>query len=94
MGNKALAAKLADTRVLARLIADPKGTAKELGIMETDTAAIRDLERLALTGGRVLAAVGASAGLKSVAADDWGIGASCCNKKPLAFTTFRDDKPL
>lgn len=83
---KQIEAKLSDTATLARLAADPKGMAIELGI--TDEAGIRDLERLAFSASNALNAAGLSAGLVMKSAD-WGIGAGCCNGKTVALASFR-----
>jgi hypothetical protein len=79
-------AKLADTATLARLVADPKGVAIELGV--TDEKGIRDLERLAYAAHNAVQAAGTSAGL--VMKDtNVGIGMGCCNSKLIAFESLR-----
>lgn len=79
-------AKLADTATLARLVADPKGVAIELGV--TDEEGIRDLERLAYAAHNAVQAAGTSAGLQMRAAD-WGIGAGCCNSRVMALRSLK-----
>lgn len=74
--------KLTDTAMLARLIADPKGVAIELGV--NDEEGIRDLERLAFVAQNAVQAAGISAGL-AMKETNVGIGMGCCNSKLMAF---------
>lgn len=76
--------KLNDTALLARLIANPKGVAKELGLDEKDEEAVRGLERIAFTGAKMLHATGAAAGLE-MRETNVGIGMGCCNGAKLSF---------
>ena len=84
---KQVQAKLTDTATLARLIANPKAVATELGVDEKDERAVRALERLAFTGQKMLSATGAAAGL-AMKETNVGIGMGCCNSKLLAFASF------
>jgi len=78
--------KLTDTAMLARLVADPKGVAIELGV--TDETGIHELERLAFAAHNAIQATGTSAGL--VMRDtNVGIGMGCCNSKLMAFAQLK-----
>ena len=78
--------RLTDTAMLARLVADPKGVAIELGV--TDEEGVRDLERLAFAAHNAVQAAGTSAGLV-MKSTNVGIGMGCCNSKLMAFATLR-----
>lgn len=87
MAAQDLASKLSDTASLARFLADPKGAAFDMGVHVDDVDAIRDLERLALSGHAALNSIGAANGLSTKQAD-WGIGAGCCNARIVALGSF------
>lgn len=76
--------KLIDTTTLARLIANPKEVAKELGLDESDEEAVRGLERIAFTGSKMLRATGEAAGIE-MRDTNVGIGMGCCNGAQLRF---------